>query len=90
MLPTDAWISLAVTLAVFVALQWRRGAPTDLLFLGMSFGTFGSGRSDFRINRDQRLIEQWERFALRQLRRSISSRVDGDIEILDFEKRREK
>jgi len=29
-----AWISLAVTLAVFLALQWRRAIPTDLLFLG--------------------------------------------------------
>ncbi len=33
-LSSHAWISLAVTLAVFLALQWRRGIPTDLLFLG--------------------------------------------------------
>jgi len=30
----DAWISLFVTLGVFVALQWRRGVAADLLFLG--------------------------------------------------------
>ncbi len=30
----DAWISLAVTLAVFVGLQQRRNIPADLLFLG--------------------------------------------------------
>jgi len=29
-----AWVSVLVTLAVFVAIQLRRGAPTDLLFLG--------------------------------------------------------
>ncbi len=29
-----AWISLAVTAAVFIALQWRRNVPADLLFLG--------------------------------------------------------
>ncbi len=30
----SAWISILVTLAVFVGMQWRRGAPPDLLFLG--------------------------------------------------------
>jgi len=29
-----AWIAVAVTLAVFVALQFRRNVPADLLFLG--------------------------------------------------------
>ncbi len=33
-MPPDAWIALAVTAAVFVALQVQRNAPTDLLFLG--------------------------------------------------------
>ena len=31
---TSAWISLAVTLGVFAVLQRRRGAPSDLVFLG--------------------------------------------------------
>lgn len=30
----EAWISLAVAAAVFGLLQWRRGIPPDLLFLG--------------------------------------------------------
>jgi di/tricarboxylate transporter len=30
----SAWISLGVTVAVFVSMQLRRGAPSDLLFLG--------------------------------------------------------
>lgn len=32
--PYHPWIAVAVTLAVFGLLQLRRGAPTDLLFLG--------------------------------------------------------
>ena len=32
-MPIDAWLSVLVTAAVFVALQLRRGANTDLLFL---------------------------------------------------------
>ena len=30
----DAWISILITIGVFAVLQFRRGAPVDLLFLG--------------------------------------------------------
>jgi di/tricarboxylate transporter len=33
-LSTEGLIALAVTLAVFLAMQWRRGIPIELLFLG--------------------------------------------------------
>jgi len=31
---SQAWISITVTALIFAAVLWRRGAPTDLLFLG--------------------------------------------------------
>lgn len=34
LVPFHSWIAVGVTLAVFAALQLRRGAPVDLLFLG--------------------------------------------------------
>jgi len=33
-MPVEAWLSLAVTAAVFLALQFHRGGNTDVLFLG--------------------------------------------------------
>lgn len=39
----DAWISILITIGVFAVLQFRRGAPVDLLFLGALMGVTLAG-----------------------------------------------